>query len=280
MRNLVLLLCTCFSSLNGLGQLVNNRSFEGPNRPNRPPSFWYPCSPESTPDTQPFAYGVSLPAHDGNTYIGIVTRLLTVEPYEVQEDVETRMNLSMIPGFPYLISMSLVRVADMGYDDNGTRVEVNRPVKLRVYGGTESCQRDELLWESPAIENTEWLRFEEVIRPEKPGIRYLILEAAPTGARVVNGNVMIDNFNLIEEPQIIPSVFTPNGDGINDIFFIKGLKPGSSLKIVSRDGDKVLDTENYQNDWDGGDWPPGVYFYTLANKTKGLTWKGEVTIMK
>lgn len=132
MRNLVLFFSALFIHSYCHAQLVNNRSFEGANRPNLPPSFWYPCSPESTPDTQPSAFGVSLPASDGRTYIGLVTRTLDIEPFEVLEDMETRMNLQLLPGFPYLLSVSLAHAADMGYDDNGTYVEVNRAIRLTV----------------------------------------------------------------------------------------------------------------------------------------------------
>ncbi len=269
-----------FLSFSSWAQLVNNKSFEGANRPNRSPSFWYPCSPESTPDTQPFAYGVTLPADDGNTYIGLVTRSLSFDPFEIQEDVETRLNIAMEAGFPYQLNISLARSNDMGYDDAGTIVVVNTPIRLRVYGGTASCQKDELLWESPTIESTAWEKLEVIIRPEADKLRYLILEAAPSGNTIVNGNILIDNINLKEEPVVIPTVFTPNGDGFNDLFFVKGLMPFTELEIVSRDGKTVVETKEYKNDWDGNDWPAGVYFYSMKNDIKKRVWKGEVSIMR
>lgn len=269
-----------FLPFTSLAQLVNNKSFEGPNRPNRSPSFWYPCSPESTPDTQPLAYGVSLPADDGNTYISLVTRSLSFDPFEIQEDVETRLNIPMEAGFPYQLNISLARSNDMGYDDGGIFVAVNGAIRLRVYGGIASCQRDELLWESPTIESTEWEKIEVIVRPEINNHRYLILEAAPSGNRIADGNILIDNINLKEEPVIIPTVFTPNGDGFNDLFFVKGLMPFTQLNIVSRDGKTVFETNEYKNDWSGGDWPAGVYFYSMKNDIKKRVWKGEVSIVK
>lgn len=115
------------------------------------------------------------------------------------------------------------------------------------------------------IDNEDWVAFEEVIRPETEGIRYLVFEATPAGSRATNGNVLIDNFNLIEEPIVIPNAFTPNGDGINDVFFISGIKPQPSLKMYSRDGDRTFTSDDYQNDWDGADWPSGIYYYSLHN---------------
>ncbi|MBN2616286.1 MAG: gliding motility-associated C-terminal domain-containing protein [Bacteroidales bacterium] len=88
----------------------------------------------------------------------------------------------------------------------------------------------------------------------------------------------------------IPNVITPNGDGINDYFVIseKGSdKPintyfqSSELVIFNRWGRKVLDSKNYQNDWNGGNLPDGTYFYVLKCKgldDKNVVYKGSVTI--
>ncbi len=63
----------------------------------------------------------------------------------------------------------------------------------------------------------------------------------------------------------IPNVFTPNGDGYNDKFVIKGLEyfPGSSLTILNRQGKLVYQSEDYKNDWSALNIPAGTYFYSL-----------------
>jgi len=105
----------------------------------------------------------------------------------------------------------------------------------------------------------------------------------------------------------IPNVFTPNGDGINDYFVIKAKNASqqgtkSALKydgtiqqykplndyyekthlvIFNRLGRKVFESDNYQNDWDGGGLPDGTYFYVLkcqGFKDKNVVYKGSVTI--
>jgi len=60
----------------------------------------------------------------------------------------------------------------------------------------------------------------------------------------------------------IPNVITPDGDGINDAFMIAGLPPESSLSILNRWGNRVFETETYENDWKGN-ITDGVYFYIL-----------------
>ena len=63
--------------------------------------------------------------------------------------------------------------------------------------------------------------------------------------------------------------FSPNGDGINDDFTIRGVEGfmDSRLQIYNRWGNRVHDVINYQNDWqgtwNGRDLPDGTYFYIL-----------------
>jgi len=80
---------------------------------------------------------------------------------------------------------------------------------------------------------------------------------------------------------IIPNIITPNGDNTNDVFFIKNLEghPNSSLKILNRWGNVILDESNYQNDWDGDDAADGTYFYILK-LDDGKEYTGTLTILK
>jgi gliding motility-associated-like protein len=73
---------------------------------------------------------------------------------------------------------------------------------------------------------------------------------------------------------VIPSGFSPNGDGIADAWVIKGLEyyPGSKVLIFNRWGSTIYQASPYLNDWSGqvngpgalpGDLPAGTYFYQL-----------------
>jgi gliding motility-associated-like protein len=64
----------------------------------------------------------------------------------------------------------------------------------------------------------------------------------------------------------IPNIFTPNGDGFNDFFEIINIDhyPNAILEIYNRWGNQIFKKENgYNNDWDGGEFSDGVYFYIL-----------------
>jgi len=85
-----------------------------------------------------------------------------------------------------------------------------------------------------------------------------------------------------------PNAFTPNGDGNNDVFTIYGFGLAKmNLKIFNRWGEKVFDSQNQWQGWDGtyrGEMQnPGVYTYFvqgvyLNGKIKEK--KGTVTLIR
>lgn len=74
-----------------------------------------------------------------------------------------------------------------------------------------------------------------------------------------------------------PTAFSPNGDGANDYFEIRGLErfPKCSLVVVDRSGQVVYESNPYGNDWDGRRLdgsllPEGTYYYVLDLKKANL----------
>jgi gliding motility-associated-like protein len=64
----------------------------------------------------------------------------------------------------------------------------------------------------------------------------------------------------------IPNAFSPNGDGINDVFIIE-CGTSRQFHIFNSWGIELYRNEDYQNDWNGmysgGPLPDGTYFYSL-----------------
>ncbi|HHS95923.1 MAG TPA: gliding motility-associated C-terminal domain-containing protein, partial [Phaeodactylibacter sp.] len=88
-----------------------------------------------------------------------------------------------------------------------------------------------------------------------------------------------------DAPCAVPSVITPNGDGLNDQFIIPCLpnNQGSKLSIFNRWGSEVYFSENYQNDWEGtfenSNLPSGTYYYIIwLNDGLGTKLTGYVFI--
>ena len=94
----------------------------------------------------------------------------------------------------------------------------------------------------------------------------------------------------------LPNVFTPNGDGINDVFEPKvtglSLISGAKTVIFNRWGNILHDTEDPLIQWDGKskqtkmDCPPGTYFYVTdityigATGEESLHLQGSITVVR
>lgn len=72
----------------------------------------------------------------------------------------------------------------------------------------------------------------------------------------------------------VPNVFTPNGDGINDMWVIRtNGKAQFKVSIFSPSGSRVFETTAYTISWDGKtpsgtEVHPGVYYYVLTRQDK------------
>ena len=71
-------------------------------------------------------------------------------------------------------------------------------------------------------------------------------------------------------PITVPNVFTPNGDGSNDIFQVNGLPEVFQLTIYDCWGMNVFETTDGAVMWnghylnEGTRMPEGVYYYVLT----------------
>jgi gliding motility-associated-like protein len=149
------------------------------------------------------------------------------------------------------------------------------------------------------VTNQNWFNFKG---PEEPGQYAIRVDAHnPTNNTwIAQSNWIL--FGVLPPPippvippdeLIIPNVFTPNGDGVNDRFEIKGIESYASgeVAIFSRWGQKVYETTNYSNGnpWEGTDMSgnklaDGVYFYVIKLNNQATLqleeYKGTVTISR
>ena len=100
------------------------------------------------------------------------------------------------------------------------------------------------------------------------------------------------NFNcgfFSEQPFVVilvPAFFTPNGDGFNDVFVVKGLDrfPNSSLTIFNRYGKFIHHIVPAQTFWDGtlnGEkLPADDYWYVLKIDETTPTRKGHFSLLR
>jgi gliding motility-associated-like protein len=90
---------------------------------------------------------------------------------------------------------------------------------------------------------------------------------------------------VLKKP-LIPNVFTPNGDGINDTWVITYLNtyPGCTVDVYNRFGQKVYNSIGYGKPWDGrvngNPLPVGTYYWIINPKNGREQMNGSVTIIR
>ena len=108
------------------------------------------------------------------------------------------------------------------------------------------------------------------IRFNEPGIYEVLLTVTSSEGCI---DTAMQNIEIIEG-FIFSNVFSPNGDGINDVLKL----PNSglldySLVVFTRWGNEVFSSDFSKEAWDGRDYsgnlvPPGTYFYILKAKSQ------------
>ena len=108
------------------------------------------------------------------------------------------------------------------------------------------------------------------------GWRFRVITSSPD--YICGGEIISESSELIITNLVIPSAFSPDADGINDLWTIRGglneNYPNNKIVIFNRWGIKVYESKGYQNDWDGtynnnmsttssSNLPVGTYFYVL-----------------
>ncbi|RLD53070.1 MAG: hypothetical protein DRJ05_16880, partial [Bacteroidetes bacterium] len=177
--------------LPGFGQYLINPSFEDDLTIIGPPHDWDICIVGSTPNIQPGKYNIYLPPSDGNSYIGLFTRL-----EGTVEDTEANFETPLSKDSCYIFKI------DLAYQQHLTYNDVD-PITLKIYGDEVFCQKDNLLWQSPIIDNTEWMEFEFLVHNEDFDIHDLVLEADFNNPSYPSwGYILIDNIRITPTPLI------------------------------------------------------------------------------
>jgi gliding motility-associated-like protein len=95
-----------------------------------------------------------------------------------------------------------------------------------------------------------------------------------------------DTAMIIVHDLTIPTLITPNMDGKNDFFILRGLENlgKTELEIFNRGGVKVWKNEEYDNLWNGVDnngnpLPDDTYFYVLRT-VRGKSLSGYIVIRR
>jgi len=84
----------------------------------------------------------------------------------------------------------------------------------------------------------------------------------------------------------IPNAFSPNNDGVNDVWNIEKLYtyPGAEVSVYNRYGQQVFSSKGYATPWDGkyngNPLPVGVYYYLIDLKIGTPVLSGSLLIIR
>jgi len=112
-------------------------------------------------------------------------------------------------------------------------------------------------------------------------ITYTLTSTSTIGCGVSTDEVFV----RVLEKVTIPNAFSPNGDGINDVWNIKNLVtyPESQTEVFNRYGQVVFETNGYAQPWDGKydgkPLPGGTYYYVIDLKNNLPKLSGWVFIV-
>ncbi|MDI1353297.1 MAG: ice-binding family protein [bacterium] len=114
------------------------------------------------------------------------------------------------------------------------------------------------------------------------------LTASMAGCAASTATVLVVVQGCLSTEFFIPEGFSPNNDGINDVFVVRGLGnfPNNKFVVFNRWGNQVFEESPYRNTWDGrssngikiGDdqLPVGTYFYILDLGNGSKVYKGTI----
>ncbi len=84
-----------------------------------------------------------------------------------------------------------------------------------------------------------------------------------------------DNLTITVHDLLIPTLITPNNDGLNDYFILNGLEflGATVITVFDRRGELVFENSEYDNMWDGIDYngnplPDDTYFFILEPENR------------
>ncbi len=166
-----------------------------------------------------------------------------------------------------------------------------------VYGQTLQLNAvhtgEGILWVPPiglsdyTISNPTGLYSPEMLPFGVDTLRYFVTSFTPEGCSATD-DVFIRLFN-VEPTVFVPSAFTPNGDGLNDVIrpIAVGLSEFDFFRIFNRFGQVVFQSNNPEAGWDGRingiAQGTGTYVYLVKAKDfqgKDLVLKGTITLIR
>jgi gliding motility-associated-like protein len=172
-------------------------------------------------------------------------------------------------------------------------INVSNPISVNAGNDTTITQSDTLTLNGSGSGGTaSWMPSNSVFTPTSfttlaspINTTTYVLTVTDINSCSISDTVIITVDPLKFEGNIA-NIITPNGDGINDIWYIEKIKyyPNNEVQIFNIYGQPVYQKKNYNNEWDatynGSPLPDGTYYYVLKLLDSNLIFKGSVDIIR
>jgi gliding motility-associated-like protein len=164
-------------------------------------------------------------------------------------------------------------IIDLGKDTSV--ICVRAPIKISPGDGFSSY-----IWEDGSSDK---IRFVEITG------KYYVTVTDEVGCKASDTMIVKTNPNLLPNKVYIPNAFTPNNDGLNDVFPFDEpvMQTDYNLKVFNRWGEKVYDSDINRQPWDGttrkDDSQMDAYMWVASYKGcdgNRHTDKGTVTVIR
>ncbi|MCS5491197.1 DUF7507 domain-containing protein, partial [Algoriphagus limi] len=163
---------------------------------------------------------------------------------------------------------------------------VDNPESLQI---TNQVNNSNIVWSIPIFpaETSVTLRLKVRANDLSAGIEETITNTVSVSSLEPDSNPD-DNSDQdvnVVKPFFIPNVITPNDDGINDLWRIKGINKFIKRRVVifNRWGDHLYEDDDYQNNWSANGIVSGTYYYILWTEDRqGKTheYKGWIQVIR
>ena len=234
------------------------------------PDFYTPCG-ASLSGVPINAYG-SQNAFDGNSYVGI--NLNADDGY--REYVAIRLKQPLLSLQKYLLKFYVSASDWTKYPSNNlgayfVQDTAGLPLQIMTSGTPAIISSSNIVSSDLLIsDETNWVEMSyEYIASGCE--EFLIIGSflpqdqisfGQNSGPSIDSYYYIDAVNLVEQSSVVielPNIFTPNADGINDLFEVTHAK---HIEILNRWGNIIYEND-YLIKWDGDNQPDGVYYYKI-----------------
>ena len=206
--------------------------------------------------------------------------------YQVQV-TDTQTNISTFSGS---VEIQVSAPINFNFEANPRQAKPGDEIKLKITG---SSQLANFSWDfgNPAAGSDNFSVLQQpVIYYDAPGgysIRLAVADGSGCQDTLVKPNFIQIFDEAVTGDLFIPTAFTPNGDGTNDVFRVRGTITGDFyMGVFNQWGEEIFVSENADSGWNGTrNGQPvhsGTYVYFVklntADGPKQLT--GHITLLR